>query len=128
MDVASIVTALSYLKDLGILYGGNDKAKNLIELLEKQMQFMEREARVRDKQIEELESKLVEVTKERDELSEQLAALHLETEEVMEHGLLYRISNKGKDGPFCPNHKDVRLSKPGGDMWYCHKCRVPVGH
>jgi hypothetical protein len=127
MNVASIVTALGYLKDLGKQFGGNDKARALIELLEKQIQLMEREAQTRGKQIGTLEFQLAEVTKERDKLSEELAAMHLDTEEVIEHGLLYRKTSKGKDGPFCPNHKDVRLSRPGGSMWYCHKCRVPLG-
>ncbi len=73
-------------------------------------------------------SQLAELTKEQDKLSEQLASHYLDAEEVVEQGRIYRITSKGKDGPFCPNHKDVRLTRMGNGRWICYKCGIPVGY
>ena len=112
MDPTTIVLALGHIKELAKLFGGDDKAKKALELLEKEIHSLQREADAKDKRIREFEADLGEVTKERDQLKEELAAKFLATDEVIEKNMLFRVSKSDgrRDGPFCANHKSNRLT------------------
>jgi hypothetical protein len=129
MDTTTITSVFRLLGEIAKALPINSPAKQQIELLREQINLLERQITSLAKEKADLKAKFDEQAKDLTDLQERFASSQLSTDEYEEDGYLWRRTAQGaKSGPYCPNHRDVRLVRVGSSSMgmYCSKCRVPI--
>jgi hypothetical protein len=125
MDPTAIaIAATKLLSDFSKAFPASAKH---VETLKGQIDLLTLSNTTLERERDGLKLKVADQARELTDLREQLTAYHVETSEIIEGDVVFRVTSSGREGPFCPSDRSVRLVPcPTIDFrWMCPKCHTP---